>query len=319
MKDFILDIIHLHNEYTSTGMYMGLYFLMLVFFAFLLKPREGYRQNIVFPALFTLFAVYIVLPYMKIFRKKGFGGEERPRTFWALMISAVVALGLSLIVSEIQSTRDRLPAILSVCLILALCGEFKLNNNVFPKAENLYKLPQSLLDLSDEVLKEAEERPPEDIPKREKAAGEGEALLLVPYETAHVFRQYSTKLNLLFGEDATFARISQTSLELRALCADMATETPNLNFVKEVAKKYGVDYIVFDSVYHRFGGISLNFDGYKGSPDFAGDRTPSEEGLEAAGGVTLVNRQGNKYWKLSDFDMEYVGTYGPYILYKFIY
>ncbi|MBQ7562568.1 MAG: hypothetical protein IJT16_01110 [Lachnospiraceae bacterium] len=336
MKEFILDVIHLHNEITATGMYMGLYFLMLVFFAFFFNrtvfaessATEGekfskvkftlnYRRDIVYPALIPLFLGYIFLP--QLLKHKGFGSDELPRVFWALMISAVTASGLSILVSELKNVRERLIAILAVCVILALCGEFKLNDHVFPKAENLYKLPQSLLTLSDDVLSEAAAREKTEVSKRKRAAGEGEVLLLVPYETAHVFRQYSTKLNLLYGEDATFARISQTSSELRALCADMARSTPDLNFVKEVAKKYGVDYIVFDSVYHRFGDISLNFDGYQENPDFAGDRAPTEAGIEAAKDVTMRNRKGDKFWDLSDFDMEYAGTYGQYILYKFIY
>ena len=72
VKDYILDIIHLHNEYTSTGMYMGLYFMSLLYIALFAgdpagsrpvsgfsgsKPSSGKRRDlerIVYPSLIML-------------------------------------------------------------------------------------------------------------------------------------------------------------------------------------------------------------------------------------------------------------------------
>ncbi len=327
VKDFILDIIHLHNDYTSTGMYMALYFMSLLYIG-VYKGKEGSvlqkdrRDMILFPSLIILTMIYFLFPFVKVFLKSRATDDIRSRSFWMLMISAVVAVGLSCFVSELEDEKKKFIAILSGCLILALSGEFKINDHVFQKAENLYKLPQALLDIADTVLSDRE-KGDFNVSELEKnyypdpGAGMNDPLLIVPYETAHVFRQYSTDINLLYGEDATFARGSQTIKLLRQLCARMATETPDLNLINDIAKDYGVDYIVFDCVYHRFGGESLNYKGYTEDPDFAGSRSPIDEDAGDFSDIKVLEKDGEPYWDLSEYDMEYVGTYGQYLLYRF--
>ena len=155
IRELILDIVHLHNEYTSTGMYMGLYFCMILLLG-LFSEKPEHRYRVVYPALVTLFLVYFLLPFIKCFTGIGLDDLTRARSFWALMPSAVIALGFTIIASRLADKRKQIIALAAIVLILAFSGEFKINNNVFQRAENLYKLPQSLLDVSDAVLEEQE-------------------------------------------------------------------------------------------------------------------------------------------------------------------
>ncbi len=283
-------------------MYIGVYFVTVFILAFIQKKDGGFRElriNIVYPALLMLFVIYFLLPFIKSLTDLGLDDKTRARTFWALTPSLIIALGFTLFISTLDGTYKRLAAIAAAAVILAFCGEFKINNNVFQKSENLYKLPGPLLAVADEVLKE------------------GGARLIVPYETAHVFRQYSTDIKLLYGEDATILRVIPARREFIKACDQMQTEAPDLGFIKDIAKENEVDYILFDSVYHRFGGHDLNFDGYTEQADFAGDRSASEEYKQITRDVKLIDDGENIYWDLSGFDMEYVGTYGQYLLYRF--
>ncbi len=317
IKDFILNIVHLHNEYTSTGMYMGLYFCILILI-WLYSKDERHKSAIVYPAAWTLLVVYIVLPFIRSFFGVGLDDLTRARTFWALMPSAVIAMGFAYIATGTNDRKKEVTAIAAIMIILAFCGEFKINKNIFPKAENLYKLPQELIDVSDKVLTEA-------FGLSETAGADGgagsektEVRLIVPYETAAVFRQYDPRIHLLYGEDATILRVYPAKEEFIKACDQMQTEAPDLNFLKAIAKENKVDYILFDSVYHCFGGNDLNFQGYTEQPDFAGDRSASEEMKELTKDVKTVDNGEDIYWDLSAFDMEYAGTYGQYLLYRFI-
>ena len=311
IRELILDIVHLHNEYTSTGMYMGLYFCTILLIGLFSKDLR-HRYEVVYPALVTLFLVYFLLPLIKCLTGIGLDDLTSARTFWALMYPAVIALGFTIVASlagEKGKTEGKrqVIAIAAIVLILSFSGEFKINNNVFQKADNLYKLPQSLLDVSDRVLKD-----------REGETGKGTVKLIVPYETAHVFRQYSPDIHLLYGEDATILRVIPAKEQFIKVCDQMQTEAPDLDFIKKVAKDNEVDYILFDSVYHCFGGSSLNFDGYTEQADFAGDRSASQEQKAVTKDVKTVNNGAEVYWDLSGFGMDYTGTYGQYILYRIV-
>ena len=306
IRELILDIVHLHNEYTSTGMYMGLYFCMILLLG-LFSEKPEHRYRVVYPALVTLFLVYFLLPFIKCFTGIGLDDLTRARSFWALMPSAVIALGFTIIASRLADKRKQIIALAAIVLILAFSGEFKINNNVFQRAENLYKLPQSLLDVSDAVLE-----------GQKGEAGSNTVKLIVPYETAHVFRQYSPDIHLLYGEDATILRVVPAKKKFIKACNQMQTEAPDLNFIKKVAKDNEVDYILFDSVYHCFGGNSLNFAGYTEQPDFAGDRSAPDEQKAVTKDVKTVDDGTDVYWDLSGFGMDYAGTYGQYILYRFV-
>lgn len=300
MKAYILDIIHINNDYTGNGMYMALYFITLLFLAFYVREKK-IRDAVLLPSLLMLLGIYIGIPFVHNFIFPVYDDEIRGRFFWILMAPAVAALGLTLFVKYLNSQKKRIIAVFAIMPIIFFSGIFKLSDSMYRPAENLYRLPQTILDLSDAALAEEEE------PK-----------LIVPYEIAHGFRQYSTRIRLLYGEDATYGRISPTDPEIIEVCDQMATSTPDLNYIKEIAAKNSVDYIVFDSVYHVFGeGQSLNIGGYTEDVNFVGDRTStvSENSLLQ---IKVIEQSGFPCWDLTEFGLEYIGTYGQYLLYRFM-
>ncbi len=299
MKAYILDIIHMNNDYTGNGMYMALYFVTLLFIAFYIREKK-IKDAVLLPSLLMLLGVYIGIPFAHHFIFPIYDDEIRARFFWILMAPAVAALGLTLFIKHLDTQMKRVLAVLAMLPVIFFSGIFKLSDSMYQPAENLYRLPQVILDLSDAALAEEEE------PK-----------LIVPYEIAHGFRQYSTRIRLLYGEDATYGRISPAAPGIVEVCDQMATATPDLNYIKEIAVQNGVDYIVFDSVYHVFGdGQSLNVGGYTEDINFVGDRTPtvSQNNLLQ---IKVIEQSGAPCWDLSEFGLKYVGTYGQYLLYRF--
>ncbi len=299
MKAYILDIIHMNNDYTGNGMYMALYFITLLFVGFYIREKK-IKDAVLLPSLLMLLGVYMGIPFVHHFIFSVYDDEIRARFFWILMAPAVAALGFTLFVKHLDTQTKRVFAVLAMLPVIFFSGIFKLSDSMYQPAENFYRLPQAILDISDAVLAENED------PK-----------LIVPYEIAHGFRQYSTRIRLLYGEDATYGRISPAPAEITEVCDQMATATPDLNYIREIAVQNDADYLVFDSVYHVFGeGLSLNVGGYTEDVNFVGDRTPtvSQNNLLQ---IKVIQQPENPYWDLSEFGLEYVGTYGQYLLYRF--
>lgn len=306
MKNYILDIIHLNNDFTGTGMYMALYFVTLLFIAFYVKDKK-YKNAILYPNAVLLFLVYIAFPFVNRFVIRLYDEEIRGRFSWVLMIPAIAAIGCTFLVTNLEDEKKQMLMTLFLVPVIFLCGVFQITDYRFQDAENLYKLPQSLLDASDVMLAEQAEK------------GDGIVRLIVPYETAHVFRQYSTKIELLYGEDATYGRIWLVEDERRDVCDTMQTTCPDLELIKKLKDEYNMEYILFDCVYTDFGLESINDYGYTEDENFEGDRTPVSSVVEAeSSSITILKDDlGKSYWNLEKYGLNYKGIYGPYLLYSF--
>ncbi len=303
MKQIILDVIHLNNDYTGNGMYMGLYFCALLFFGFYYK-KSKFTDTLLKPMVLLVVAVYFAFPVLNCFYQVD--SDITARAFWVLMTPVVVALFGACFLEGIKDSRKQTLALLLLVPVIFFCGVFKFSNAMYEPSENIYKLPQDVLNICDYVLSE-------------RSSDTEDVNIVVPYEIAHVPRQYSSYINMLFGENATYGRIAYEWDENKVkACDEMITAVPDLNFVNEVARENNMQYIVFNSVYHEFGNTSVNQKGYTEDVNFVGDRTPNitDDNLLKIG--TKSADDGNIYWNLADYNLEYVDTFGQYLLYRYI-
>ena len=221
------------------------------------------------------------------------------RMFWMLITPIIISIGFTYFVMGIDSDKLKVLALIIIIPISVYCGEFQISNAMFKKAENAYRLPQSSVDITEYVTSEM------DSPK-----------LIVPYTIAHPFRQISTDVHLLYGEDATSGRIWGASGEFRMLCEEMEHVTPDLNVIMPVARENNVNYILFDTVYTQFcEDGDINIYGYPIDENYVGDRT-STVGFDDIKGVSVIDDESGIYWDLSYYGLKYEKTFGQYILYK---
>ncbi len=298
MKQAILDMIHMNLEYTGNGMYMAIYFITIAFVAFYLKDKH-IKERLLLPNILMLIGINIVVPVAHNFIMTIYDDEIRGRFFWILMVPAIAAIGMTIFVTGLDNEKMRYIAILCMFPIIFYCGVFKISNSMYSKVENAYRLPESVIELSERVL-ELKESP----------------RLIVPYETAHVYRQYSSDIYLLYGEDATYGRIYGAEEILKEACSQMATSFPDLKFIHELSKERNVDFIVFDCVYQDFGNTeTVNTDGYTEDVNFVGDREPI---VDTSGFLIpdVINENDEVYWDLSGYGFDYVDTFGQYLLYS---
>lgn len=298
IKTFTRYALDAHNAYSGTGMMMALYFMALLI-VFCFCSDKKIKKSVLLPSLFLMALLYIGIPYYNTTHSylTVFDG----RLFWVLMTPVITAIGLTVFICKIEDKKTRLIALAILVPIFLYCGEFKLSNAMFEKPENSYRLRQCSIDITEHMLNETES------PK-----------LLAPYTMSYDFRQISTDVSLLFGENATSGRIlGVKDDDIKEICDQMEYVTPDLNFIIPIARKNGVDYILFDTIYTELcENGNINIYGYPVNENYVGDRTPTVS-FDELKDIKVVDDEKGIYWDLSAYGLKYDGTFGQYILYKF--
>ena len=296
IKELIRYMLDAHNAYNGTGMMMALYFVALMIIVFYCKDKHV-KKAIILPSVLFIIVMYVFVPLYDtlVYYLKFYDG----RMFWMLITPIIISIGFTYFVMGIDDDKLKILALILIIPISLYCGEFQISNAMFKKAENAYRLPQSSVDITEYVTSEM------DSPK-----------LIVPYTIAHPFRQISTDVYLLYGEDATYGRIVRTKDELIRVCEEMEHVTPDLNVIMPVARDNNVNYILFDTVYTQFcEDGDINIYGYPIDENYVGDRT-STVGFDDIKGVSVIDDESGIYWDLSYYGLKYEKTFGQYILYK---
>ena len=342
MKNIILDIIHTNNDYTGNGMYMALYLVTLLFIFFIIKD-DRLKRRVAYPQMVLLFFVYVgvnLMNYVMAGFASQFDQDVKGRFVWVFMIPAIAAMGCTMLVDSVKEKKNQIMLTIAFVPVIFMCGVFQITDYRFQKAENLYKIPQVFIDMSDDMLERERQREsdgmeaPAYMGNREETVTTGlgdmdntVARVIVPYEAAYAFRQYTAHIELMYGEDATFGRIYPVYDDRRDVCNTMQTSCPDLDLILKSGQRYAMEYILFDCTYVDFGLKSINDGGYTEDENFVGDRTPDPDVLRRtriSGKVNVASMpatdggRGNEYWDLSAYGLEYMGTYGRYLLYRFV-
>lgn len=299
LKHVINYIIDAQSPYSGNGMMMALYQIVIWGILFCTNEKK-IKKVIIVPSVIMMFILYIVIPaYFAV--GGGYLDFLVGRYYWILITPIIISLGLTLLISEINTDKKRWMALFMLMPILFYCGEFKISSAMYSRPENAYRLPQATVDITNHVIEETEN------PK-----------IIVPYTIAHPFRQISTKVSLLYGEDASYGRIQYAPPEFWDICNQMERITPDLNYIMPIARENGVDYILFDTVYTEFcENGNINVYGYLVDENYVGDRTATVS-FDELKPISVVNDDKGTYWDLSEYNLEYDGSYGQYILYKLI-
>ena len=289
-------MLNAHKAYSGAGMMMALYFIALLIILCYCKDKKA-KKSILLPSVFMIVIMYVFVPIYDTV--KHYLEYYDGRMFWIMITPIVTAIGFTYFITSIEDKKTRILALILLIPIALYCGEFKISNAMFKKAENLERLPQCTIDITEHVTAEMES-----------------PLMIVPYTIAHPFRQVSTKVRLLYGEDASFGRIIYPGDTFVRMCEEMERVTPDLNFIVDEAKKNDVNYILFDTIYTEFcENGNINIYGYPVDENYVGDRTPTVS-FDDLKDINVIDDEKGIYWDLSGYGLEYDGTFGQYILYR---
>ncbi|MDO5422588.1 MAG: hypothetical protein Q4F41_02540 [Eubacteriales bacterium] len=150
------------------------------------------------------------------------------RMFWILPAVPVMAFVMT---GLVQSRKKWKNALIGACVIaaIAVCGQSAYRGANFQKADNRFKLPQEAVMVADYML-----------------TRDGETKALVADELYCYIRQYTSKVSLLYGRDI-IGYTAPVKKGFTKIHAAMNAEHPDVEYLIKKARKYGCQYIVWNS------------------------------------------------------------------------
>lgn len=187
------------------------------------------RRTLVYPTVLVFLFFFNPLFYRYIGNK--FLSGVYWRLLWMVPLNFVTAYGLVALVCRFRRQAVRAAAVLAAAACIIVTGKCIYNEQTFTKADNLYKLPQAAIDVSDAMA----------------AAGiDWKVRAVVPNELFCYVRQYRCDVGLLYGRNAG-GFISDISDEAKAVYNEMCRETPDIGLLTDLCRQQEVVFICFNT------------------------------------------------------------------------
>ncbi len=221
------DVIDLFREYMGTGLIV-IWFLVSLIYLFIKERRKHIR------ILFVYVPVLLLLVFFNpLFARLVYGvvGDEiYYRILWLLPITVVIAFATVDIWGQLKRKIRYLYALVVAGLIM-ISGSYIYNNPYFQKAENMYHVPQSVVDICDAI--EVEGR---------------EVMAVFPVEMLQYVRQYTPLVCMPYGREITVS----SWVHLNDLYDVMEAEEIDAELLIKLAREQLCVYIILpeDKVIH---------------------------------------------------------------------
>lgn len=152
------------------------------------------------------------------------------RLFWVIPVVITIAVVLTELVMHIKKEMLRIVIAFIICIVIAKVGVCVFRGGTYQVAENEYQIPQSAVSISDIILEHSEGQ---------------NVKVVVPNEMVTFVRQYTSKVQLLYGRNI-WGFINTATVEQREVYEAMNAEELDLEMLFEKAVYLGGNYIVFN-------------------------------------------------------------------------
>lgn len=225
MLEVSQKILQIYKEYTGTGM-IGALFLAAVFY--LLFEERMREKKLIFSVLPLVLAAFFACPVFAYLVSGYLDEEIYYRFLWLLPVTSVIAYAGVRLVLKVSGIK-RITALLGICGIIMLCGDYVYDNPYFSKAENPYHVPRTVVKICEEIQVEGRE-----------------VRAVFPGEMVQYVRQYTPFVCMPYGREMIVERwkIGNEMYELFEL--GLPDGLVRANKLAETARKYEVHYIIWD-------------------------------------------------------------------------
>lgn len=235
------QVVHLFREYMGTGLIIGWFLLAVIY---LLWKEKKTHIRILFVYMPIILLLLFFNPLFARLLYEFVGDEIYYRILWLIPVTAVIAYGMIHLYGTLKG-RVRICFALVCAMLIVVSGSYVYNNPYFQKAQNLYHMPQSVVDICDAI--EVEGR---------------EVMAVFPSEMLQYVRQYSPVVCMPYGreqlierwnfQDELFDVMEGEVIEASRLAA-LAKERLCHYIVLPQSKKLqgsllDYDYVLFDSL-----------------------------------------------------------------------
>lgn len=216
------SVIQLFREYMGTGLIVG-WFLISVGYLLVTEKRKHLRILFVYVPIILLLIYFNPLFANLIYDI--IGNEIYYRIIWLIPITAVIAYAMIQIYEKVKG-KIKIGFVVVGSLLTIVSGTYIYDNVYFSKAENIYHIPQDVVDICDSIKVEGRE-----------------VMAVFPIEMLQYVRQYSSLICMPYGRD-----IVVTKWKVQHELFD-AMEAPvvEAKTVAELAKADGCHYVILSS------------------------------------------------------------------------
>lgn len=180
-----MEALKLFQEYMGTGLIM-IWFLVSLLYLWLTEKKKHIRVMFLYVPLLLLLVFFNPLVARIISRMAD--GEIYYRILWLLPVTPVIAFGTVRFCGKLAGWK-RYVGITAGILLFMMSGSLIYRNPYFQKAENVYHVPQSVVDICDAI----------EVPGREVMAA-------FPGELLQYVRQYSNVVCMPYGRDIVVSK-----------------------------------------------------------------------------------------------------------------
>lgn len=166
-------------------LYTGLKFLVLLFavaWAYLLLTEKDKRIRLMFVYAPLLILLLFLCPISrKAFVAVGLDGETYYRVLWTIPMGVITVYAMC----KLFGKHKKIGLIVTAAMIM-LCGSYVYNSQYISKAENLYHIPDTVIDICELIEPEHED---------------AHVMVVVPEELVYYVRQYNSKIKMPYGRE----------------------------------------------------------------------------------------------------------------------
>ncbi|MGN1180676.1 MAG: hypothetical protein ACI4SD_05620 [Suilimivivens sp.] len=201
-----------------------LFVLTLAAWIYLLVTEKNKKKRILFVYAPVLILLLFLFPVSrKAFVAAGLDGETYYRVLWTIPFGMITACGAC----RFFGRHKRIGLVITSALII-LCGNYVYKSGYISKAENLYHIPDTVIEICELIH-------PEDADENMQV------MVVVPEELVHFVRQYDSDIRMPYGREMI---ASQWDYYNEVHAAMEETEVINLANLIEACRKEYCQYIV---------------------------------------------------------------------------
>ncbi len=191
MREIIQSAWEVYGQFNGAGMHMALFLAALLFLGGLSRSN-GERSNARLLSWYSVlfFGIFFCPVTAKVIMEYCIGAEVYWRMFWILPLPAAVAYALALQMKKVLPAWKKAALAVSGALVIAVTGAAVYTPQNYSHAENIYKLPQQVVEICDSIRTDAEMR------------GVSEKKAVVANELLSYVRQYDGSIQMPYGRNA---------------------------------------------------------------------------------------------------------------------
>ena len=230
-----VNIFEIFKNYIGTGYYFILYIISLVIIA-IKGSKRAKKYFLVIPVIYLL-TIYNPI-FTKIIVSCFTGSEVFWRLFWLLPIEFSIGYAFVLTIYCLHNKYCKVALAVIEILLLVFLGKFVYTEeNGFEKAENLSKIPQTIIEQTEYILANSSQE---------------KIVVMAPPEPLHsaTMRQITPKINLFWSRDLYMYEITpQEQLQEMEKIHKIYTSVPEISAEEfdQIRKDYGgVNWIIIE-------------------------------------------------------------------------